>query len=77
MTQHAAMKQLFNLMKEEYDIKSASDVKATLLNMFGSFMNKFLKQNLLNILDIADISFLINLHLIQEIVVNLRLFKQD
>ncbi len=39
MTRKAAMKQLFNLMQDEYDIKSANDIEADFLNMFGKFID--------------------------------------
>ena len=40
MTRKAAMNQLFNLIQDEYDIKSASDIEAALLDMFGGFIEQ-------------------------------------
>ena len=46
MTRKAAMNQLFNLVQEEYDIKSASDIEAALLDMFGGFIEQALEAEL-------------------------------
>ena len=46
MTRKAAMNQLFNLIQEEYDIKSASDIEAALLDMFGGFIEQALEAEL-------------------------------
>lgn len=46
MTRKAAMKQLFNLMQDEYEIKSANDIEAALLNMFGNFIEQALEAEL-------------------------------
>ena len=46
MTRKAAMKQLFNLMQDEYEIKSANDTEAALLNMFGNFIEQALEAEL-------------------------------
>ncbi|WP_229059783.1 IS256 family transposase [Turicibacter sanguinis] len=46
MTRKAAMNQLFNLIQDEYDIKSASDIEAALLDMFGGFIEQALEAEL-------------------------------
>ena len=46
MTRRAAINQLFNLMQEEYDLKSASDVESALLDMFGGFIEQALEAEL-------------------------------
>ena len=46
MTRKAAMNQLFNLIQDEYEIKSAGDIEAALLDMFGSFIEKALEAEL-------------------------------
>ena len=46
MTRKATMNQLFNLIQEEYDIKSASDIEAALLDMFGGFIEQALEAEL-------------------------------
>ena len=46
MTRKAVMNQLFNLIQDEYDIKSASDIEAALLDMFGSFIEQALEAEL-------------------------------
>ena len=46
MTRIAAMNQLFNLIQDEYDIKSASDIEAALLDMFGGFIEQALEAEL-------------------------------
>ena len=46
MTRKAAMNKLFNLIQEEYDIKSASDIEAALLDMFGGFIEQALEAEL-------------------------------
>ncbi len=40
MTRKATMNQLFNLLQDEYNIKSASDIEAVLLDMFGGFIEQ-------------------------------------
>ena len=40
MTRKAALNQLFNLIQDEYEIKSAGDIESALLDMFGSFIKK-------------------------------------
>ena len=42
MTRKATMNQLFNLLQDEYNIKSASDIEAVLLDMFGGFIEQAL-----------------------------------
>ncbi len=46
MTRRAAINQLFNLMQEEYDLKSASDVESALLDMFDGFIEQALEAEL-------------------------------
>ena len=46
MTRKATMNQLFNLIQDEYDIKSASDIEAALLDMFGGFIEQALEAEL-------------------------------
>ena len=46
MTRKAAVNQLFNLIQDEYDIKSASDIEAALLDMFGGFIEQALEAEL-------------------------------
>ena len=46
MTRKAVMNQLFNLIQDEYDIKSASDIEAALLDMFGGFIEQALEAEL-------------------------------
>ena len=46
MTRKAAMNQLFNLIQDEYEIKSAGDIEAALLDMFGSFIEQALEAEL-------------------------------
>lgn len=46
MTRRATINQLFNLMQEEYDLKSASDVESALLDMFGGFIEQALEAEL-------------------------------
>ena len=46
MTRRATINQLFNLMQEEYDLKSASDVESALLDMFGGFIEQALEPEL-------------------------------
>src|SRR5690625_5145360 len=46
MTRKAAMNQLFNLIQDEYEIKSAGHIEADLLDMFGSFIEKALEAEL-------------------------------
>ena len=46
MTRKAAMNQLFNLIQDEYEIKSASDIEAALLDMFGGFIEQALEAEL-------------------------------
>ena len=43
MTRKAAMNQLFNLIQDDYEIKSAGDIEAALLDMFGSFIEQALE----------------------------------
>ena len=43
MTRKVAMKQLFNLIQDEYEIKSAGDIEAALLDMFGGFIEQVLE----------------------------------
>ena len=43
MTRKAAMNQLFNLIQDEYEIKSAGDMEAALLDMFGGFIEQALE----------------------------------
>lgn len=40
MTRKAAMKQLFNFVQDEYNIKSSNHIQGTLLDMFGSFIEE-------------------------------------
>ena len=46
MTRKATMNQLFNLLQDEYNIKSASDIEAVLLDMFGGFIEQALEAEL-------------------------------
>ena len=46
MTRKAAMNQWFNLIQDEYEIKSASDIEAALLDMFESFIERVLEADL-------------------------------
>ena len=46
MTRKAVMNQLFNLIQDEYDTKSASDIEAALLDMFGGFIEQALEAEL-------------------------------
>ena len=46
MTRKAAMNQLFNLIQDEYEIKSAGDIEAALLDMFGNFIEQALEAEL-------------------------------
>ena len=46
MTRKATMNQLFNLIQDEYDIKSASDIEAALLDLFGGFIEQALEAEL-------------------------------
>ena len=46
MTRKAVMNQLFNLIQDEYDIKSASDIEAAVLDMFGGFIEQALEAEL-------------------------------
>ena len=46
MTRKATMNQLFNLLQDEYNIKSASDIEAALLDMFGGFIEQALEAEL-------------------------------
>ena len=46
MTRKATMNQLFNLIQDEYDIKSASDIEAALLDMYGGFIEQALEAEL-------------------------------
>ena len=46
MTRKVAMNQLFNLIQDEYEIKSASDIEAALLDMFGGFIEQALEAEL-------------------------------
>ena len=46
MTGKAAMNQLFNLIQDEYEIKSAGDIEAALLDMFGGFIEQVLEAEL-------------------------------
>ena len=40
MTRKATMNQLFNLLQDEYNIKSSNHIQGTLLDMFGSFIEE-------------------------------------
>ena len=46
MTRKATLNQLFNLIQDEYEIKSAGDIESALLDMFGSFIEKALEAEL-------------------------------
>ena len=46
MTRKAALNQWFNLIQDEYEIKSAGDIESALLDMFGSFIEKALEAEL-------------------------------
>lgn len=46
MTRKATMNQWFNLIQDEYEIKSAGDIEATLLDIFGSFIEQVLEAEL-------------------------------
>ena len=76
MTRKAAMNQLFNLIQDEYEIKSAGDIEAALLDMFGSFIEKALEAEL-DILDTAVTIFETKPLQIQEMDGNLKPFRLD
>ena len=40
MIRKAAMKQLYNFVQDEYNIKSSNHIQGTLLDMFGSFIEE-------------------------------------
>lgn len=46
MTRKATLNQIFNLIQDEYEIKSAGDIESALLDMFGSFIEKALEAEL-------------------------------
>ena len=46
MTRKAAMKQLFNFVQDEYNIKSSNHIQGTLLDMFWSFIDQAFKVEL-------------------------------
>ena len=46
MTRKATMNQLFNLIQYKYEIQSAGDIEAALLDMFGSFIEQALEAEL-------------------------------
>ena len=46
MTRKVAMNQLFNLIQDEYKIKSTGDIEAALLDMFGGFIEQALEAEL-------------------------------
>ena len=46
MTRKAVMNQLFNLMQEEYHLKSANEIESAVLDMFGSLIEQALEAEL-------------------------------
>ena len=46
MTRKARMNQLFNLIQNEYENKSAGDIETALLDMFGGFIEQALEAEL-------------------------------
>ena len=77
MTRKAAMNQLFNLIQDEYDIKSASDIEAALLDMFGGFIEQALEAELDQHLGYSRYDFRHNQLQIQEMDVNQKPFRPD